>query len=329
MRPIKHPSHLVVDGPTITDQSGLIPEVYTLSMGSSLFQRFDSERAGTYRSVSGVIHQLFAELRARRDDPVVVWHEYAADENADLLDVDQWYKANPGLGRIKSLDYMRDAAARAVATAAATAGFRTLDLNLPGSPTQATIVAVADYLKCVVATLPPRAGDCWVALDVGGAAAFTGAAAYWPESGRCEVYAGVGGIPDAAARGQVVLVDPNDLDAEGGFEYDDADGKAVEWHTEACPCEICRVARLEHMERVVASLPECEGQECQGCGRSECPALAWQTLTVADIDKEEDEWTIDCLTKGRARAVAALALEGDHSDCTHDPDVDWRALAGC
>ena len=197
----KASGHAVGVDLTITDESGLIPESKR-HLWDAVYSSVSTRNGrNLHISIRGD-SPLFAELRARRDDPVVVWHEYAADENADLLDVDQWHKANPGLGRIKSLDYMRDAAARAVATPAAAAGFRTLDLNLPGSPTQATIVAVADYLKCVAATLPPRAGECWVALDVGGAAAFTGAAAYWPESGRCEVYAGVGGIPDAAARGQ-------------------------------------------------------------------------------------------------------------------------------
>ena len=143
---------------------------------------------------------MFAELRERRDDPAVVWHEYAADDDADLLDRAQWRKANPGLGSIKSLEYMVDAANRAMATPPALPGFRAFDLNLPGSPDAATVVTAADYLRCVKAALPDRDGVCWVALDLGGAASFTGAAAFWPLTGRCELYAGIGNIPPLAER---------------------------------------------------------------------------------------------------------------------------------
>ena len=56
---------------------------------------------------------------------------------------------------------------------------------------------------------------------------------------------------------QVELVDPNDLDAEGGYVYgDDADGEGGEWHTQACPCEICRVQRLDDAARHLALSPD-------------------------------------------------------------------------
>ena len=63
-----------------------------------------------------------------------------------------------------------------------------------------TVVSAADYLRCVVAALPDRSGDCWVGLDCGGASAFTAAACYWPETGRCELYAGIGDNPPLAER---------------------------------------------------------------------------------------------------------------------------------
>ena len=39
----------------------------------------------------------------RGDDPHTICHVYKADENCELMDVDQWYKANPGLGIYRSL----------------------------------------------------------------------------------------------------------------------------------------------------------------------------------------------------------------------------------
>ena len=192
----------------ITDESGLLGE-NKRDLWDAVYSSV-STRNGRSLHISirgdGV---MFDELRARRDDPAVVWHEYAADENADLLDRAQWHKANPGLGSIKSLDYMIDAANRAHATPAAAAGFRTLDLNLPGSPTAATVVSVADYLRCVAAALPERAGDCWVALDLGGASSFTAAAAYWPQTGRCELYAAIGDNPPLAERSRADGMGPD------------------------------------------------------------------------------------------------------------------------
>ena len=158
-----------------------------------------------YISVRGA-SPMYEELRERRGQPGIIWHEFAADENADLTDSEQWHKANPALGSIKSLAYMEDASRRAAESPLAAAGFRALDLNLPGTPNQPNILDVADYQRAVSDALPPRSGECVIALDVGGATAFTAACAYWAESGRCEIYAGVGGIPDIAARGQADAV---------------------------------------------------------------------------------------------------------------------------
>ena len=101
------------------------------------------------------------------------------------------------------------------------------------------------------------------------------------------------GQNDGQVDGQVVLVvDPNDPDDEGGFCYNDADGNEIEWHTSACPCELCRVSTLELLERVAASrppLPECDGEDCQG--REGCPGPP-RGQTADEMLKEENEWHI-------------------------------------
>ena len=187
---------------TLTDESGLMPESQR-PVWDAVYSCVSTRNGrNLHISIKGN-GPMFAELLARRGQPGIAVHEYAADDDADLLDREQWRKANPGLGTIKSLAYMADASQRAAEITAAQSGFRTLDLNITGDVGSDPIVTVGDYAKCVTAALPDRQGDCWLALDVGGAAAFTGAAAYWPGTGRCEVYAGVGGIPDPAARGQL------------------------------------------------------------------------------------------------------------------------------
>ena len=106
----------------------------------------------------------------------------------------------PGLGTVKSWDYMQQAASRAIAVPADSNAFRAHELNQRTDPNAEVVIPLADYLKCVVPALPARVGPAWVGLDVGGASAFCGAAVYWPTSGRCEVFAGVGGIPDLLTR---------------------------------------------------------------------------------------------------------------------------------
>ena len=197
----KSSGHAVGVDLALVDEAGLLDESKR-GLWDAVYSSVSGRNGRVlYISVRGQ-SPMYEELRERRGSPGVVWHEYAADENADLMDSEQWHKANPGLGTIKSLAYMEDASRRAVESPLASAGFRALDLNLPGTPNQPMILDVADYQRAVTDSLPPRQGDCVLALDVGGATAFTAACAYWAESGRCEIYAGVGGIPDIAARGQ-------------------------------------------------------------------------------------------------------------------------------
>ena len=73
---------------------------------------------------------MFSELAARAGQPGGVWHEYAAAEGTALDDEGAWHQSNPGLeSGIKSITYMRDAAARAIASPADAASFQAYDLN--------------------------------------------------------------------------------------------------------------------------------------------------------------------------------------------------------
>ena len=104
-------------------------------------------------------------------------------------------------------------------------------------------------------------------------------------------------IEDEGQAGEVQLVlDQDDPDDIGGYVYgDNADGEGGEWHTETCPCELCRVERLELMERVLAgqSIQECEGEDCQGC--PDCPEVKLGR-PLDDVIKEDDEWRIEHLS---------------------------------
>ena len=100
---------------TITDESGLLQE-NKRDLWDAVYSSVSTrDGRNLHVSIRGD-GPMFAELRERRDDPAVVWHEYAAPEDCALDDESAWYAANPALGRIKSLAYMRDASARAIAS---------------------------------------------------------------------------------------------------------------------------------------------------------------------------------------------------------------------
>lgn len=198
----KATGHAVGSDLVIIDEAGLLEEnkrpLWNACYSST------SARDGRVICISIMGHgPMFKALQGRRSDDAVVWHEYSCEEGCDMTDPEEWHKGNPGLASgIKSLSYMQDAAARAAGSPQDALAFRTYDLNSPGNPSADVIVDVADWQRCVGDELPPATGPCYVGLDIGGARSFTGAAAYWPETNRLDVWAGVGGIPDLLQRGQ-------------------------------------------------------------------------------------------------------------------------------
>ena len=149
---------------------------------------------------------MFGEMAERKDDAAVHWQEYAPEENAPIDSEETWRAGNPGLGEIKSLEYMRDKARFSLATPADSNAFRAFDLNLPVSPTRASIVQVDDWRKCCVESeseLPPPAGPCYVGVDLGGASSLSAVAAYWPDAaGRLDVWVAAPAQPDPVERGR-------------------------------------------------------------------------------------------------------------------------------
>ena len=135
---------------------------------------------------------MFSELRQRRADPAVVWHEYKADENCDIEDRAQWEKAHPPgvLGRVKSYSYL-ESRSRGCAAVGNDSNFRAHDLNLSVDPSKHPIVTIAQWQKCIVKTrdeLPPREGPAVLGVDLGGAVSLSAITAAW-SNGRVETWA--------------------------------------------------------------------------------------------------------------------------------------------
>ena len=148
---------------------------------------------------------MFAELRARAADDGVVWHEYST-EGTERLDCPKvWARANPGLKTgIKSMEYMRLAAKRALATPNDASLFRAFDLNSPQSPDRELLVTMDEYDRA--RGKAERRGWCTVGVDLGGSSSMTAACAYWPETGAMLVRGAFPGIPDLLTRQRLDVV---------------------------------------------------------------------------------------------------------------------------
>ena len=186
----------------VLDDGGLVPEskrdLYS-AVRSSV-----SARDGRVLAISIMGDgPLMREIKARSNDPAVVFHEYAAPADCKLDDRSAWRAANPGLGTIKSETYMQDTSRAALATPADAAAFRAHDLNQPVGPSRETALLPQQWDECERGDdLPERDGECVVGLDIGGSASMTACVAIWPATGRMEVWGGFPSVPDLHSRGQ-------------------------------------------------------------------------------------------------------------------------------
>ena len=185
----------------IVDELGLLAERHrpqVAGMRSSI-----SARNG--RFVALTIHgsgPYVGEILARKGAPGLAIHHFAGDPDLPLDDPENWRRANPGLGTIKALEYMRDEAARVIVTPSDQAAFLAHDLNLPGTPSGELITSVESWRQCETPPddLPARDGPCCIGIDLGAHRSFTSAAMYWPATGRLEVLTACPDTPGLAAR---------------------------------------------------------------------------------------------------------------------------------
>ena len=86
----------------------------------------------------------------------------------------------------------------------ALARFQSLRLNMGTADTaESLLVAPEAWARCEVDTLPPATGGYCLGIDLGSGAAMSGAAGYFPATGRLEALAVFGGVPDLRERGRV------------------------------------------------------------------------------------------------------------------------------
>ena len=180
----------------VVDETGLLPERsrdLLAGLRSSV-----SARNGTIRHISiRGDSPLFREIL---ENPAVPSHVYSAPDDCEIADEGAWLAANPGLGIIKSLAYMRREVLRVQGVPSDEPSFRALDLNLEISPVREMVCSPGDLRSCFADDVECR-GPAYVGLDIGEAGSGTAAAAYWPASGALRTWLAFGNVPDLKARG--------------------------------------------------------------------------------------------------------------------------------
>ena len=179
----------------IVDETGLFPlRARDLLAG---LRSSTSARDGKIRHIS--IRGDSALFREILKNKPVVAHVFAAAEDCAIDDAAAWAAANPGLGTIKSIGYMRNEVARVSGVPSDEPSFRALDLNQEISPVREMVCAPTDLAACFVDAVEYR-GPCYLGLDVGEAGSGTAAVAYWPVTGALRTWLAFGDRPTLKER---------------------------------------------------------------------------------------------------------------------------------
>ena len=179
----------------IVDETGLLPERardLLAGLRSSVSARDGRIRHISIRGDS----PLFREILA---NPAVVSHIHAAPDDCAIDDEAAWRAANPALGLVKSVAYMRSEVLRVSGVPSDEPSFRALDLNLEISPTREMVCTPNDLRACFADSIECR-GPAYVGLDIGEAGSGTAAAAYWPATGAMKTWLAFGDTPSLRDR---------------------------------------------------------------------------------------------------------------------------------
>lgn len=130
---------------------------------------------------------------------------YGAHEDDDPFDEAVWRDANPAYDHVPELRrIIQEDAEAALKGGDALRYFRVFRLNTGGQELRgaAALLPLEEYeaMERDPEKMPPRKGPCFLGVDVGGSAAMTAAAAYWPETGRMEVWVAFPEVPELKER---------------------------------------------------------------------------------------------------------------------------------
>ena len=185
----------------VIDELGLLPEAkrgLVNAMYSSISAR-DGKFFGISIQGDG---PMFSEMRGMAGADTVHWKQFVAPSDADPMNEAAWYAANPGLGTIKSLDYMRDSAQRALSNPADMAYFRAYDLNQDLDPNKQMLIPVSDWTALYDEDCRLENEPVAIGLDLGGSVSMTAAVAIGLHSGIMRCWGAFPATPGLLERGR-------------------------------------------------------------------------------------------------------------------------------
>ena len=124
---------------------------------------------------------FFARLLEEESSATHYSMSYACEKDCDILDPAEWYKANPSLEHMPDLyDTIKTEAEKAAADPGLEFQFRALRLNsgTPDNDMRDVLISAQTWRECLAPDVQPE-GEYVLGLDLGGAAAFSAASAYW------------------------------------------------------------------------------------------------------------------------------------------------------
>ncbi len=144
---------------------------------------------------------FFSRLLAEADESVYS-QVHAASTDSPPFQVATWQRANPGLNfGLPAREVLKAEARLAKRNSAELATFRALRLNQGTSEVETQHLVDAETWRAVeVNPLPPAEGPCAWGIDLGGTAAFSAVACFWPRTGRLEGFVACGSSPSLAER---------------------------------------------------------------------------------------------------------------------------------
>src|SRR6201987_2686582 len=98
-------------------------------------------------------------------DPWIVCHLFAADDECDLAYEQQWYKANPALGKFRDYEDLATAIRKAIRMPAEEPKVRNLFLNQRVSPI-ASLISRAEWMACAGDAPLQEGEEVYLALDL-------------------------------------------------------------------------------------------------------------------------------------------------------------------
>lgn len=239
-----------------------------------------------------------------------------ADDRESLL------IANPGAkhGIGSSLEWLEANARRAIARGGSTlTSFRLYNRNERVSgECRDVLLTVDEWMACQTDMLPARSGPVVIGVDLGGSASMSGAAFYWPETGRLECLGTFPSMPSLLDRGQndgvsdryVQMRDRGELSVLG-----DKTVPVAPWLV-----EVMKQVEGEHIAALTADrYKQAELGEAIDKAGIRCP-IVWRGQGFRDGGEDVERFRRACFD-GQVKSLPSLLLTSAFADavCLRDP----------